>query len=153
VCHAGHSREASTAFSEACTAYLRIMSRIGSNAFEHFRPAALRSAPSLLRCQRDMNPLTLHFRSPDAQVPPQWPSPLADAMPEILARRGSPVCVLASGDQFFYGVGTLLSAHVGPQVLYCRFSDIADSYDRHGSTTVSLKTVPTPLLPPLTVVP
>jgi precorrin-6B methylase 1 len=51
------------------------------------------------------------------QVPPQWPSPLADAMPEILARRGSPVCVLASGDQFFYGVGTLLSAHVGPQVV------------------------------------
>jgi hypothetical protein len=30
--HAGHSREASTAFSEACTAYLRIMSRIGANA-------------------------------------------------------------------------------------------------------------------------
>jgi hypothetical protein len=26
--HAGHSREASTAFTEACTAYLRIMSRI-----------------------------------------------------------------------------------------------------------------------------
>ena len=59
-----------------------------------------------------------------------WPSPLADAMPEILARRGSPVCVLASGDPFFYGVGTLLSAHVGPQVLYCRFSDISDSYVR-----------------------
>ena len=37
-----------------------------------------------------------------------WPSPLADAIPKILARRGSPVCVLASGDPFFYGVGTLL---------------------------------------------
>jgi len=52
--HAGHSREASTAFSEACTAFLRIMSRIGANAFEHFRRAALRSAPSSSRCQRDM---------------------------------------------------------------------------------------------------
>lgn len=41
----GHSREASTTFSEACTAFLRIMSRIGANAFEHFRHAALRSAP------------------------------------------------------------------------------------------------------------
>jgi hypothetical protein len=51
-CHAGHSREASTAFSEACTAFLRIMSRIGANAFEHFRRAALRSAPSSSRCQR-----------------------------------------------------------------------------------------------------
>jgi precorrin-6B C5,15-methyltransferase / cobalt-precorrin-6B C5,C15-methyltransferase len=48
-----------------------------------------------------------------------WPSPLADAIPEILARRGSPVCVLATGDPFFYGVGTLLSAHVKPQEMQC----------------------------------
>jgi precorrin-6B C5,15-methyltransferase / cobalt-precorrin-6B C5,C15-methyltransferase len=48
-----------------------------------------------------------------------WPSPLAGAIPAILARRGSPVCVLASGDPFFYGVGTLLSAHVTPQELQC----------------------------------
>jgi precorrin-6Y C5,15-methyltransferase (decarboxylating) len=48
-----------------------------------------------------------------------WPSPLADAVPKILARRGLPVCVLASGDPFFYGVGTLLSAHVGPQEIQC----------------------------------
>ena len=40
------SREASTAFSEACTAYLRILSRIGAIAFEHFRRAALRSIRS-----------------------------------------------------------------------------------------------------------
>jgi precorrin-6B C5,15-methyltransferase / cobalt-precorrin-6B C5,C15-methyltransferase len=48
-----------------------------------------------------------------------WPSPLADAIPKILARRNSPVCVLASGDPFFYGVGTLLGAHVGPQEMQC----------------------------------
>jgi precorrin-6Y C5,15-methyltransferase (decarboxylating) len=48
-----------------------------------------------------------------------WPSPLADAIPKILARRGSRVCVLASGDPFFYGVGTLLGAHVGPQEMQC----------------------------------
>jgi hypothetical protein len=34
---------------------LRIMSRIGANAFEHIRRAALRSAPSSSRCQRDMS--------------------------------------------------------------------------------------------------
>ena len=54
----------------------RIMSRIGANALEHFRRAALRSAPGSPRCQRDMSlriSLTLHFRSPDARVPPQWP--------------------------------------------------------------------------------
>jgi precorrin-6Y C5,15-methyltransferase (decarboxylating) len=48
-----------------------------------------------------------------------WPSPLAEAIPKILAWRGSPVCVLASGDPFFYGVGTLLSAHVGLQEMQC----------------------------------
>jgi hypothetical protein len=54
-CDAGHPREAFTAFAEACTAFLRITSRIGANAFEHFRRAALRSAPSSSRCQRDMS--------------------------------------------------------------------------------------------------
>jgi precorrin-6Y C5,15-methyltransferase (decarboxylating) len=48
-----------------------------------------------------------------------WPSPLAGAIPEILTRRGSPVCVLASGDPFFYGIGTLLGAHVKPQEMQC----------------------------------
>lgn len=38
-----------------------------------------------------------------------WPSPIADALPAILTRRGRPVCVLASGDPFFYGVGSVLT--------------------------------------------
>jgi hypothetical protein len=46
--HAGHSREASTTFSEACTAFLRIMSRIDANASEHFRRAALRSGSQFI---------------------------------------------------------------------------------------------------------
>jgi precorrin-6Y C5,15-methyltransferase (decarboxylating) len=37
-----------------------------------------------------------------------WPSPLQEAFPAILARRGERVCVLASGDPFFFGVGSLL---------------------------------------------
>ena len=48
-----------------------------------------------------------------------WPSPIAAAIPQILARRGSPVCVLASGDPFFYGVGTLLSAHISEDEMQC----------------------------------
>lgn len=48
-----------------------------------------------------------------------WPSPIAEALPRILARRGEPVCVLASGDPFFYGVGALLSAHVGRDEILC----------------------------------
>jgi precorrin-6Y C5,15-methyltransferase (decarboxylating) len=49
----------------------------------------------------------------------QWPSPLADAMPRILARRGEPTVVLASGDPFFYGVGDLISRHVARGEVFC----------------------------------
>ena len=48
-----------------------------------------------------------------------WPSPIADALPAILARRGTPVCVLASGDPFFYGIGSMLAAHVAPDEFLC----------------------------------
>lgn len=34
-----------------------------------------------------------------------WPSPFADAYPAILARRGQPTCILATGDPFHFGVG------------------------------------------------
>src|SRR4051794_27814059 len=41
-----------------------------------------------------------------------WPSPMSEAIAPILARRGQRVVVLASGDPFFYGVGSLIAAHV-----------------------------------------
>jgi precorrin-6Y C5,15-methyltransferase (decarboxylating) len=44
-----------------------------------------------------------------------WPSPIAGAFPAILAQRGNPVVVLASGDPYCYGIGTTLAAIVGPR--------------------------------------
>jgi precorrin-6B C5,15-methyltransferase / cobalt-precorrin-6B C5,C15-methyltransferase len=44
-----------------------------------------------------------------------WPSPPAAAFPSIKARRGTPVCVVASGDPFFYGIGSLLAREVPPE--------------------------------------
>lgn len=38
-----------------------------------------------------------------------WPSPLSDAYPTLLERRGRPTCVLASGDPSWYGIGATLS--------------------------------------------
>lgn len=38
-----------------------------------------------------------------------WPSPFERGVAEILALRGRPVCVLASGDPFLYGVGATLA--------------------------------------------
>ncbi|MFJ1455861.1 precorrin-6y C5,15-methyltransferase (decarboxylating) subunit CbiE [Nocardia sp. N2S4-5] len=47
-----------------------------------------------------------------------WPSPLLPALPELLAaHRDSRVCVLASGDPMFYGIGVTLAKLLGPQAL------------------------------------
>ncbi len=41
-----------------------------------------------------------------------WASPMDGTYPAILARRGAPVAVLASGDPYCYGVGSTLARHV-----------------------------------------
>jgi len=41
-----------------------------------------------------------------------WPTPFARAVEEVLAQRGRQVCVLASGDPYCYGIGSLLARHV-----------------------------------------
>ena len=48
-----------------------------------------------------------------------WPTPIEDALPEIEARRGEPVCVLASGDPFFFGVGTMLMRRFEAREMVC----------------------------------
>ncbi|MFZ5930427.1 MAG: precorrin-6y C5,15-methyltransferase (decarboxylating) subunit CbiE [Pseudomonadota bacterium] len=48
-----------------------------------------------------------------------WPSPLLEAIPALLARRGEATCVLASGDPFYYGIGATLSAHLHPSEFIC----------------------------------
>lgn len=45
-------------------------------------------------------------------IPRPWTSPFDRSVAEVLANRGREVCVLASGDPFFHGVGSLLSPHV-----------------------------------------
>ena len=44
-----------------------------------------------------------------------WPSPFS--LEPVLARRGEPVCVLASGDPMFYGVGASLARQVAAEEL------------------------------------
>ena len=48
-----------------------------------------------------------------------WPSPIAGAMSDILAMRGRPVVVLASGDPFHYGVGDMLMRSVPADETIC----------------------------------
>jgi len=44
-----------------------------------------------------------------------WPSPFTQGIEQVLASRGRQVCVLASGDPFFYGVGSVLAGHIPPE--------------------------------------
>src|SRR5690349_20039524 len=41
-----------------------------------------------------------------------WPSPFERATSEVMEQRGRSVCVLASGDPFLYGVGSVLAKHI-----------------------------------------
>jgi len=48
-----------------------------------------------------------------------WPSPIQAGFPAILERRGQQVAVIATGDPFFYGIGSLLAREVSPEEMTC----------------------------------
>jgi precorrin-6B C5,15-methyltransferase / cobalt-precorrin-6B C5,C15-methyltransferase len=48
-----------------------------------------------------------------------WPSPIEDALDAIEAHRGRAVCVLASGDPFFFGVGAMLMRRFAAGEMIC----------------------------------
>ncbi|WP_431701649.1 precorrin-6y C5,15-methyltransferase (decarboxylating) subunit CbiE [Pseudomonas sp. BR20] len=79
---------------------------LGRNA----RHALLR-ASRIIGGQRQLDLLPVCIRG-ERQV---WPSPFS--LEPVLARRGEPVCVLASGDPMFYGVGASLARQVEAEEL------------------------------------
>ncbi|ADC62740.1 precorrin-6y C5,15-methyltransferase (decarboxylating), CbiE subunit [Allochromatium vinosum DSM 180] len=60
--------------------------------------------------------LALVPERPDQERHP-WPSPFELAYAQLLARRGQPVCVLASGDPMFFGIGASLAQRLPPEEL------------------------------------
>jgi precorrin-6Y C5,15-methyltransferase (decarboxylating) len=64
---------------------------------------ALLNASRIIGGQRQLDLLPVCIRG-ERQL---WPSPFT--LEAVLARRGDPVCVLASGDPMFYGVGASLA--------------------------------------------
>ncbi|CAN2969840.1 Precorrin-6Y C(5,15)-methyltransferase (decarboxylating) [Pseudomonas sp. PM2] len=79
---------------------------LGRNA----RHALLR-ATRIIGAQRQLDLLPLCIGG-ERQL---WPSPFS--LEPVLSRRGEPVCVLASGDPMFYGVGASLARHVAAEEL------------------------------------
>lgn len=57
----------------------------------------------------------LDLAAPEGAAALAWPSPLQDAFPDLIAMRGRPTVVLATGDPFFHGVGSLLAGIVDPE--------------------------------------
>ena len=51
---------------------------------------------------------------PDGRERLEWPRPFSGLAEELRARAGRHVCVLATGDPFCYGVGTVIARHVSP---------------------------------------
>ncbi|MEX5591740.1 precorrin-6y C5,15-methyltransferase (decarboxylating) subunit CbiE [Pseudomonas orientalis] len=87
---------------------------IGENGFKglgrNARHALLR-ATRIIGGQRQLDLLPLCI-SGERQL---WPSPFS--LEPVLSRRGEPVCVLASGDPMFYGVGASLARQIAADEL------------------------------------
>ncbi len=91
---------------------------IGEDGVEGLSPAAaalLRTAGAVFGGRRHLA-LAAPLIAGEAHP---WPSPMAGAYPALLARRGRPTAVLASGDPFCFGIGAVLAPQVPPGEFLC----------------------------------
>jgi precorrin-6Y C5,15-methyltransferase (decarboxylating) len=79
---------------------------IGEDGLEGLTPAARRLIAQAVFVVGGKRHLAL--AGPSKAETMIWPSPIENALDAIEGRRGSSVCVLASGDPFFFGVGAML---------------------------------------------
>ncbi|MEU8545820.1 precorrin-6y C5,15-methyltransferase (decarboxylating) subunit CbiE [Streptomyces roseoverticillatus] len=91
---------------------------IGADGWPGLAPAsqeALRTAEVIIGGPRQLDLLPAGCAA--ERVP--WPSPLRPAVPGLLAAHaGRRVCVLASGDPMFFGIGRTLAETAGPDRLH-----------------------------------
>ncbi|MBF6170547.1 precorrin-6y C5,15-methyltransferase (decarboxylating) subunit CbiE [Nocardia blacklockiae] len=91
---------------------------IGADGWAGLGEAARRAVSAADVVFGSARQLTLIPAEADRPRRMSWPSPLVPALPELLAaQRDHRVCVLASGDPMFYGIGVTLTKLVGPQAL------------------------------------
>lgn len=99
-----------------CERWLSIIG-IGEDGLAGLSPAACRIIAQARFIVGGSRHLAL--LGPTAAETLPWPSPLAGGVAAIQARRGEAVCVLASGDPFLYGVGSLLAAAIPLEEILC----------------------------------
>ena len=99
------------------TPWLSILG-IGEDGVEGLSPAARR----LIRTARLVVGGERHLALAGSSIRGEtlaWPRPMTDALPRVLACRGESVVVLASGDPFCFGVGSLLARAVPMSEILC----------------------------------
>ncbi len=91
---------------------------LGEDGVEGLTPAAKALIANAKLVVGGRRHLALADGLPTGECVP-WQSPIAGSIPAILANRGAPVAVLASGDPYCFGIGAMLSAHVPPEETIC----------------------------------
>lgn len=84
---------------------------IGEDGVEGLAPAASRAVSEASVVFGGDRHLTLGASLIRGDIFP-WLSPLEDTIPLVLARRGQPTCILATGDPYHYGIGATLARFV-----------------------------------------
>ncbi|MYJ73108.1 MAG: precorrin-6y C5,15-methyltransferase (decarboxylating) subunit CbiE, partial [Rhodospirillaceae bacterium] len=87
---------------------------VGEDGVEELGPAARRAVAEAVVVYGGRRHLGLLESLIRGRAVP-WPSPIRDAIPEIEALKGSPVVVLASGDPFHYGIGSVLAERIAAE--------------------------------------
>ena len=100
----------------ACGRWLSIVG-IGEDGLDGLSPAARRVVAQARFIVGGTRHLAL--AGPLAGETMAWPSPFERGLDAIAARRGEPVCVLASGDPFLHGVGPVLMRAIPADEMIC----------------------------------
>ncbi|MER7249383.1 precorrin-6y C5,15-methyltransferase (decarboxylating) subunit CbiE [Kribbella sp. NPDC000426] len=95
---------------------------IGADGWEALAPAAraaIESAEVLLGSTRQLGLVPTGAARPAGASRVAWPSPLSEALPGLLSEyAGRRICVLASGDPTFHGIGTTLVRLLGADAVH-----------------------------------
>ncbi|MET0283600.1 MAG: precorrin-6y C5,15-methyltransferase (decarboxylating) subunit CbiE [Polyangiales bacterium] len=117
---------------EALEPWLRIVG-LGADGIDSLAPAARRAvetATLVVGAPRQLELVAALIHGETMQ----WPSPLAEGLPKVFARKGQPTCVLGSGDPFWYGIGATLAPQLtrGEFVCYPAPSSVSLAASRLG---------------------
>lgn len=91
------------------------LSEDGWDALGEIARAAVSRAEFVIGGPRHLD----HLPAIPGQHRETWPSPFSGGIERIRQWQGRPVCVLASGDPFWYGVGATLARTFPPEVMAC----------------------------------